>query len=111
MLNGMYSVSFAGPGGLSGSGVGAVKDGTINGGDAGYGYLGNFKVDGAKVSATLRIVQHQQGHTSVFGPLKDFNLTLTGATEGDRFNMTGGIPGQPNQTITIRGRKFAELAQ
>lgn len=111
MLNGLYSVSFAGPGGLSGSGVCAVKDGAINGGDAGYGYLGNFKVDGSKVSATLRIVQHQQGHVSVFGPLKDFSLSVSGATEGDRFSMTGGIPGQPNQTITIRGRKFAELAQ
>lgn len=111
MLNGMYSVSFAGPGGLSGSGVAAVKDGTIHGGDAGYGYLGNFKTDGGKVSATLRIVQHQPGHTSIFGPLKDFNLSVTGPTEGDRFSMTGGIPGQPNQTITIRGRKFADLVQ
>ncbi len=52
MVNGMYSVSFSGPGGLSGSGVCAVKDGAINGGDAGYGYLGNFKVDASKVSAT-----------------------------------------------------------
>ncbi len=110
MVNGMYSVSFAGPGGQSGSGVAAVKDGSINGGDAGYGYLGNFTANGPKVTATLRIVQHQQGHQSVFGPIKDFTLSLSGTTEGERFNMSGGIPGQPNQTITIRGRKFADLA-
>lgn len=109
MVNGMYSVSFTGPAGLGGSGVGAVKDGSINGGDAGYGYLGKFQVDGSKVSATLRIVQHKAGHMSVFGPLTDFNLALTGTTEGEQFSLTGAIPGQPNQKITIRGRKFAEM--
>lgn len=111
MHNGMYSVSFAGPAGLSGSGVAAIKDGTIHGGDAGYGYLGNVKTDGGKASATLRIVQHQPGHPSIFGTMGDFSLSVSGPTEGERFSMTGGIPGQPNQTITIRGRKFAELVQ
>lgn len=111
MNDGMYSVSFSGPGGQSGRGAVAVRAGTIHGGDAGYGYFGSFKIDAGTMSATLRIVQHESGQDSVFGPLKDFTLTLSGPIEEDRFAVTGSISGQPSQTITIRGRKFAELVK
>jgi len=111
MNNGNYAVSFTGPAG-SGSGSGVVRNGTINGGDASYGYMGKVTVQGDKVTAALNVKRHTPTQMSVFGPLTEFKLDLAGTvTNGNEFTMTGGIPGQPTHKITIRGRKYAELVE
>jgi hypothetical protein len=112
MVNGLYSVNFSGPVG-AGTGVVAIRDGSLNGGDAGFGYLGTLRVEGARVAASLRIVRHTQTFpgVSIFGPLTDFQLEVSGSVaQGDRFTLSGAVSGQPNQRITVQGHKFAELA-
>lgn len=109
MRNGMYSLSFMGSGSSVGTGTGAARDGQLHGGDASFGYVGTYTVNGKHLSAFIRVVQHREPAVSVFGPLRDFRLELTGTFEGDRFNLTGSIPGSPDQQITIRGRRFEDL--
>jgi len=110
MVNGIYSVTFVGPTQSSGMGVCYVDNGTMRGGDAGWAYFGTYQTAEGKVNASIRIFQHNPGAASVFGPApKDFTLELNGAVEGDRFQLGGSIPGQPQMTLNVRGRKVREL--
>jgi hypothetical protein len=109
MVNGVYSVSFVGPSKSSGTGVAYLDNGTIRGGDAGYGYFGTYQDNGGKVTASLRIVQHKEGTVSVFGPVKDITLVFNGTAEGSRFNLSSVIPGQADATLNVRGIKVHDL--
>lgn len=108
MLNGLYSVRFNSSSGNQGSGVVAFIDSRAYGGDASYFYKGEVEVDGADVSGHIHVARHQPGE-SIFGPLGDFTLDLSGTLEGNGFRLQGGVTGQPALTIRIDGTKIAEL--
>lgn len=111
MQDGIYHVTFSSSLGAAGEGLAVVKNGTVNGGDAGYLYQGGLSQNGEQVSGTLQISRWNRNMVSVFGPLDRFALQLSGAAAAnDSFTVTGGIPNQPGLAITIRGRRLAEAA-
>ncbi len=111
MKNGIYHVRFSSSSG-SGEGLAVVKDGTVNGGDPGYLYLGQLTVVGQTLHGRLQIQRWNPGTVSVFGPLDNFALDLAGLSgaANDEFTVSGGIAGQPNLKITITGRRLAAAA-
>ena len=112
MQNGIYHVSFSSSVGGAGEGLAVVKDGAVNGGDAGYLYLGQLAASGQTVSGNLQIQRWNPNIVSVFGPLGNFALDLVGQSSAanDGFTVSGGIAGQPHLKITITGRRLAAAA-
>ena len=111
MKNGIYHVTFSSSVGGKGEGLVVVKDGSINGGDAGYLYVGKINNSRETLSGVLNIKQWNQGHVSVFGTINAFELQISGNTsQGDFFMMSGKVPSQPGLTIQINGRFISEVA-
>ena len=110
MQNGIYHVRFASARASAGEGLVVVKDGSVNGGDAGYLYIGALREDAGQVHGKLRVQRWNAGHVSVFGPLSNFDLALTGRAANGDFTVSGSVPDQPQMRITIHGRRLAEAA-
>jgi len=111
MQDGIYHVRFSSSVGSSGEGLIVFKQGTVNGGDAGYLYIGQLGVNGETLSGQLNIKRWNPAHVSVFGPLDNFDLQLSGKeNSGSSFAVTGGIPSQPGLSITITGRFLSTAA-
>ncbi|MEY2489633.1 MAG: hypothetical protein QOC70_1575 [Verrucomicrobiota bacterium] len=111
MKPGIFHVTFSSPAThLSGEGLAVIKSGTINGGDLGYLYSGTFIQADSSVSSSLTIKQWNAKVTGIFGPLKEFALTLTGTVSDDRnsFAVTGSVVENPQTTISINGRRLAD---
>lgn len=105
----MYSVTFGTPRGTAGAGVAALRSGTLNGGDSGFVYQGNYTLNAGTVTASFHVFQHNPAATSVFGGLRDFRMQMEGKVSGDTFTLSGGIVGQPIHVLTISGRRIADL--
>ena len=112
MHNGIYHVRFSSSVGGAGEGLAVVKDGAVNGGDAGYLYLDQLAASGQTVSGNLQVQRWNPSTVSVFGPLSNFALDLVGQSSAanDGFTVIGGVAGQPNLKITITGRRLAAAA-
>lgn len=111
MQDGIYHVRFSSSVGSAGEGLVVIKQGSVNGGDAGYLYIGQFSVSGESLSGRLNIKRWNAGQVSVFGPLESFELQLSGnVTAGNSFTLSGGIPSQPGLMITIAGRFLSAAA-
>ena len=110
MREGIYHVHFSTSIGGEGEGIVVIKLGAINGGDAGYLYIGNMAELEGKLSGHLQISLWNPGHVSVFGPLQKFDLELNGESSQSGFIVTGGTSSMPGVNITINGRYLATAA-
>jgi hypothetical protein len=107
MISGIYHVRFSSSTQDFGDGIAVFKDGTVNGGDHGYLYTGSLSGD----KALLQIKQWNTAVTSVFGPIKNFQLDLTvNSQSSETFSATGGIVGQPTSKISISGKRLSDAA-
>lgn len=110
MQDGIYHVRFSSSTGDSGEGLVVIKQGTVNGGDGGYIYVGPLASAGGGLSGRLSIKRWNPSATSVFGPLGNFDLQLAGqSTSSTSFVVSGSIPSQPSLKISIAGQ-FVSLA-
>lgn len=112
MTPAIYHVQFTSSLQARGEGLAVFKDGSINGGDEGYLYVGTFAGDSSNVTATLKIKKWNPVATSVFGPLKEFDLNLRGTfqPDGTHFKVTGVSPQIPGASITITGDRISAAA-
>lgn len=109
MLEGLWTATFSSSMGGSGMGVAVLTNGKVLGGDAQYYYVGAYRISGQEFEAELRVIRFNQSGSSVFGPLKDFKLTLKGKTAPAVIEATGAVEGQPAATIGISLKKREEL--
>jgi hypothetical protein len=86
MRNGIYSVTFSSNQGKQGSGVAIVTGDMIYGGDAGYYYKGSIQTEGQTAIARIQVARHQAREESIFGPLNDFTLEVSGTPNDEAFN-------------------------
>ena len=109
MISGIYLVSFSANNNMFGEGIVTVSEGAVNGGDATYLYRGHFDNYGDDMKASIEVRHYRGPVNGVLGPLKQFNLILTGKIVGDNFSLSGGIPNMPTAIIMITGTKVADL--
>ena len=78
-IEGLWIVKFGMPA-LWGAGVIVLESQRFFGGDSAYYYVGDYGIEGAKITAHGRIARHTlvPGLTSIFGDWDDFNVTLIG---------------------------------
>ena len=110
MFSGIYRVTFKSSLGISGGGLAVFDNGKINGGDSSYVYRGKYSFDGENITAEILVSHYQGSKNSVFGSLDEFNLSLIGEVSNDTLITIGSIVGQPQVTISIHGKKAADLA-
>ena len=110
MRNGIYSVAFSSSAGRLGTGgVAAFIDGKVYGGDAGYYYKGDVNVSGQSATGRIHVGPHGERSESIFGPLTEFDLQLSGTTTDDSFSLGGEVVGHPGMGIKVDGRKVSDL--
>ena len=110
MLNGIYSVAFSSTAGQLGTGgVVAFMDGKAYGGDASYYYKGNMNVTGQSATGQIHVGPHNERAESIFGPLTEFDLQLSGNVTDDSFSLGGDVIGQSGMGIKVSGRRVADL--
>ena len=112
MNNGIYHVRFSSSNRSVGEGLAVFKDGAVNGGDQGYLYSGRYNLSANVITGDLTVSRWNAGHTSVFGPLSTFTLSLKGgmSPDGSSFSVNGSSPDVPGATITINGRRLQDAA-
>lgn len=95
MRNGLYKVDFQTPIGR-GSGVIALQDGRVLGGDSSMYYVGTYTQEGNRFQAQVAI----DGHTNVPGMASTLGITkgqlnLSGSLSGDTATLSGSSPQAP----------------
>lgn len=106
-LPGFYSAYFTAEKGTSDpmkQGVGFVllsPDGSIQGGDSGYEYHGEYRTANDKVHADLIIRRRDPAAQSIYGDIEEFGLRLEGAIEGDAISFQGHRTEDPKQPISL----------
>lgn len=107
MKAGIYHVQFESSIGGRGDGLVVLKDGTINGGDPGYTYVGKFERHGADITGNLLINRWTKNDESVFGDLPNFKLAIFGRFSGNdmTFSAEGRAPVEGAPSILIIGKK------
>ena len=110
MTPGIYRVKFSSVQQGYGEGLAVFKDGTINGGDDGYLYVGHYTRDGKIVNAQIKINRWSQNAVSVFGNIQTFDLVLRGeiADNLSEFTVSGFAAQLPNLNIIVQGQRLAD---
>jgi len=108
MQNGIYRVDFRSGRRIGAPGLAVLKDGSVNGGDDGFIYRGTYQVEGEQVTSQIYVSKHNPGAQSVFGPIDNYTLALTGTTGSNNFTLSGSVTGRQGLTIEIRGTRLAD---
>ena len=113
MIEGLWSVKFATPFGTGGAGVVVFESGRILGGDAGFTYIGDYKLEPTgMLNAKVRVTKFDGvGLPSVFGPnMQDFDLAVSApAVNPKGTTAVGAVPGLPGAQMQLHFIKRAEL--
>jgi hypothetical protein len=91
-------------------GVVVIENGRIFGGDSGFTWVGDLKVEGNLGTARVHVRKYQSipGFHSITG-LDEYHATFKGAPARDRMLLTGHPDGHPNVVLTIELVRRAEL--
>lgn len=111
MLNGIYHLRFTSSSNDYGEGIAVVKDGSFNGGNGGFVFTGTQQINGDKFTCTLSIKQWNEEVVSIFGPIKEFTLEITGVNTSDGgFVANGNLAGHTEASITVKALYLSSLA-
>jgi|GEM_PF-680192 len=111
LSNGIYHIQFSGPNGVD-HGTIVIDGKRAHGGDTTYYYVAAFEVrNDGEIHARVKIARHPAGKqaASVFGPIAEARLELTGTATHDSFTLGGHLQGVPNARITLCGKRSSEL--
>lgn len=110
MINGLWSVQFSSSSGSFGGGIVVFQNGKVYGGDLGYYYIGSYKIEDDLISGEVAVANYSGAPHSVFGPINNFKLVLSGKVHSTNMTLNGNLVGQPNMTIGIQCTKRAEIS-
>lgn len=105
MNDGLWIVEFTSSVGLSGTGILVISGERLLGGDIGYYYSGQCKVEGEKLQGSVNVIRFDQNTLSVFGDEENFTLQLDGIIRGDVFEANATSDKYPKHAIAISGKK------
>jgi hypothetical protein len=114
MKNGLYTVKFINSDNSDwGSGVVAINDGCINGGDFGYVYQGRFTRQEYDMDLNVKATQWNSECTSIFGDVKEFDLRFDGkfSPDDDSVTLSGVVVNHPEYKMTLQMNYFGELVK
>lgn len=86
-----------------------INNGKLQGGDAGLVYQGTIDSSNGNFSAKLTATQFLAHPDAFFPGQKQFEVTLSGTSDGSTLSGTATLPIAPNQRVSVKGRKHADL--
>jgi hypothetical protein len=116
MINGLWAVEFFTNTGLTGSGVVALQNGSVFGGDQSYYYFGRYQITVPNpllgqelLRGNVRIRHYHGERSNVFGDLDEFNLRLECAVGSPWIMGHGYDPSAPERRLSLRLRLLEQL--
>ncbi|MCY1196946.1 T3SS negative regulator,GrlR [compost metagenome] len=115
-IEALWSVTFVSTTGQqlnAGNGVVVLETGRVLGGDSAFTYIGHYSANPKTDLLEAEIRVRKYGETpmqSVFGPMNDFHLVLTGKPlSHNAIRFEGHIKEHPQLQIVIAAQRQAEL--
>jgi hypothetical protein len=111
MLDGFYSVNFKLPDEEDGGGgVVVLLNGKIYGGDTSYSYQGAYEIDGAVLTASIRVSPFNEFLKSIFADFEETEdeIKLSGSFDAEKFLLKGQLCGIED-SITVEGKRIAKV--
>lgn len=115
-IEALWSVTFVSTSGQQlsgGNGVVVLETGRVLGGDSAFTYVGRYSFNPKTDLLESEIRVRKYGQTdmqSIFGPMVEFNLVLTGKPSGhDAIRFEGFVKEHPQLQIVIAAQRQAEL--
>jgi hypothetical protein len=109
MLEALWSVQFITSDATVGGGVVVFETQRVFGGDSSFFYLGDYTLDRHQIEVRVKVRRHTPGPQSVFGPLDEFELMLSGEIAEGEFDLVGELVGDPSRQIVVRLTRQANL--
>lgn len=109
MVEGLWTIEFASPIGLFGTGVMVLTDRRLLGGDAGYYYSGEYTVTDHHIDGKADIVRFNRNSLSIFGDMDSFTLDFHGDISENSIDGFASLSDRPESKAKIRCRKKTEL--
>lgn len=113
MKAGIYHLTLTAAGQMCGEGLAVLRNGSLNGGDRGYLYLGTLiRSDGMRLTGRLKFKKWNHGGRFISGNLDEYDLLLEGSkgVHEETFAISGEARQVPGVRVTITGRKIADAA-
>jgi hypothetical protein len=108
-IEALWSVEFVSSQEIFGAGVAVFETNRVFGGDANYTYVGDYNAGAEGLTARIKVSHYAGRRFSIFGARDSFTLVLTGKPGPHSFDAEGYIDGEPQNTVTIRLTRRAEL--
>ena len=108
-IEGIWTGEVYGPFGWENRGVFIFENGRIVGGDNRQYSMGSYSLDGAEVTAELRIHYYGPPRTNFGEAKEEFETEITGAWEGGEINGTIRRTDKPQFDLQIRLTKRMEM--
>jgi hypothetical protein len=116
MNNGLWAVEFFANTGIAGSGVVALQNGVIFGGDHSYYYFGDYQITVPNpllpqelLRGNARIRHYFGRRSGVFGDLDELNLRVECAVGSPWIMGHGYDPSAPERRLNLRLRLLEQL--
>jgi hypothetical protein len=103
-IDGLWTAEFGSSTGVFGGGVVVFQNGKVMGGDAGYYYLGDYRLTEGALVATIEISAFIKGFESVFNTVgQNLKLNLVGSIVDETHVIAQGHPEQmPNLRLGVK---------
>ena len=111
MVEGLWTLEFRSSIGNTGYGTVTLSEGRATGGTAGYFYMGRYRVEGDVLSASLKVRRFNEQNISVFGPLIEFELRLSGTVAEPRMILAGRVVSHPDLKIVVVCTKCEDISE
>jgi T3SS negative regulator,GrlR len=111
MIEALWSVEFSSNVGFIGAGVVVIETGRVLGGDSGFMYVGNVRVEQSTVHIDVKVSRYSDVLTlpSIFGSLQTFHLKVSGPLNATNISFTGHVVENPALQIKVNAVRRAEL--
>lgn len=109
MIEGLWTLEFRSNVGVLGAGVVILTQGKIFGGDSSYFYVGEYRVTGSDVRATVRVTHYAGPPSSIFGPLDNFTIEAQGQLGEPTMGLQGRLVEAQNRQVSAVCTKRAPL--
>lgn len=108
-INGLWSISFWGPYGSTGTGIIVFCDGKIYGGDPAYFYTGTYSLNNNELKAAAHIKHYQGAPDNIFGPVSQIDLVFEGAVSNQFIMGYGFEPRNPGQRMSFKMQRLQNM--
>lgn len=93
------------------TGVVALRDGHLYGGDNNYHYQGHYREEDGRVRLTLSATHFHGGRNHIGGDRDAFTLEAEGPVDAQGMDLTGHLEEEPGTKISLHLRRAAELPE